>query len=69
MIIWFLTLACLGIYNIIAEPMILKALNPYFIIYFIFDNGWAAFKALSGVFLVVPPSKLSTPELIRVFMS
>ena len=53
MIIWFLTLACLGIYNIIAEPMILKALNPYFIIYFIFDNGWAAFKALSGVFLVV----------------
>ncbi len=53
MIIWFLTLASLGIYNIIAEPMILKALNPYFVVRFILDNGWAAFKALSGVFLVV----------------
>ena len=53
MIIWFLTLAILGIYNIIDEPKILKALNPYFVVCFIFDNGWSAFKAISGVFLVV----------------
>ena len=39
MIIWFLTLAILGIYNIIDEPKILKALNPYFIVCFISDNG------------------------------
>ena len=53
MIIWFLTLSSLGIYNIIAEPKILMALNPYVGICFIFNNGWIAFKALSGVFLVV----------------
>ena len=34
MIIWFLTLSSLGIYNIIDEPKILKALNPYFIVFY-----------------------------------
>lgn len=53
MLAWFFTLAALGIYNIISEPSILKAFNPYFALYFMTNNGIMAFKALSGVFLVV----------------
>ncbi len=53
MLIWFFTLAGLGVYNIIPAPVILKAFNPYFALYFIINNGFVAFKALSGVFLVV----------------
>ncbi|HCK04663.1 MAG TPA: potassium transporter Kup, partial [Methylophilaceae bacterium] len=34
MLIWFLTLAALGIYNIIQAPFVLNALNPYYAFYF-----------------------------------
>lgn len=53
MIIWFFVLAMLGVYNILAAPIILKALNPYYAMSFFYNNGWVAFRALSGAFLVV----------------
>lgn len=53
MLIWFFTLAVLGVSNIIGEPSILRAFNPYFALYFMTNNGITSFKALSGVFLVI----------------
>ncbi|WP_367607278.1 potassium transporter Kup [Legionella sp. W05-934-2] len=51
--IWFCTLAVLGIKEIIENPIVLKALNPYYAIEFIHTNGWRGYALLGGVFLVV----------------
>lgn len=53
--IWFLTLAGLGILHIMDDPQmrILNALNPYFAIKFLFQNGFVAFIVLGSVFLAV----------------
>ncbi len=51
--IWFLTLAVLGLKEIIENPIVLKALNPYYAYEFIHYNGWRGYALLGGVFLVV----------------
>lgn len=51
--IWFLTIAILGIYGIIHNPSVLKAVNPYYAFEFIYRNGWKGYALLGGVFLVV----------------
>lgn len=50
---WFLTLGSLGIYNIIKEPTVLMAINPYYAIHFFIENSWNGFLVLGSVFLVV----------------
>ena len=52
-VLWFTTLAVLGIYGIAREPGVLAAVNPYYAVAFAASNGWTAFLTLSGVFLVV----------------
>ena len=53
MVFWFLALAILGIYNIIAAPEILKAINPYYAMHFINVHLLEAFVVLGAVFLVL----------------
>ncbi|MCK6529366.1 potassium transporter Kup [Myxococcota bacterium] len=53
MILWFSTLAVLGIGNIAREPSILGAVNPIHAVRFFADHGWSAFLVLGSVFLVV----------------
>jgi len=53
MVIWFSTLALLGIPAIIKEPSILLALNPYYAVHFFIVNGWVGFVTLSYVFLAI----------------
>lgn len=50
---WFITLAILGIIQIIQHPNVLQALNPVFGFDFFIRNGWAGFLVLGSVFLVV----------------
>jgi KUP system potassium uptake protein len=52
-LIWFLTLAALGIPHIVREPAVLGALNPAHAIGFFRVNGWNGFLVLGSVFLVV----------------
>lgn len=52
-VLWFVTLAGLGIYGIAQAPGVLAAVSPHYALVFAADNGWAAFLTLSGVFLVV----------------
>ncbi|MDR3443091.1 MAG: KUP/HAK/KT family potassium transporter [Legionella sp.] len=51
--IWFCTIAVLGLAQIIAEPMVLKAVNPYYAFVFLRDTGYRGYLLLGGIFLVV----------------
>ena len=53
MLIWFTTLALLGISNIVLEPAVLAALNPWHGLHFFLQNGLTGFLVLGSVFLVV----------------
>ena len=52
-LIWFLTIATLGISQIVREPSVLTAVNPVHAASFFVDNGWRGFIVLGSVFLVV----------------
>jgi KUP system potassium uptake protein len=52
MLIWFAVLAALGILEIVREPRILIALNPWWIVGLLQNNGWAAFVVFASVTLV-----------------
>lgn len=53
MMLWFATLAAMGIVNIVAAPEILKALNPLHALNFMQRNGYLGFLALGGVVLAL----------------
>jgi KUP system potassium uptake protein len=51
MVIWFATLAGMGVVNIIDAPTILYALNPWHALHFLEGNRFLAFIALGAVIL------------------
>ena len=51
MFLWFITLAVSGLVSIIQVPSVLKAINPYYAIAFLLENGIAGFFVLSQVIL------------------
>ena len=53
MLIWFATIGVLGAAEIIREPAILSALNPWYGARLFWEQGRAAFLALGGVVLAV----------------
>jgi KUP system potassium uptake protein len=53
MIVWFITLAIIGVINIVQTPAILVALNPWYAVQFFMLHTMAAFLSLSAVILVV----------------
>jgi KUP system potassium uptake protein len=53
MLLWFATLAGLGLYNIAQHPNIALAINPAHAISFFVNNGKIGFLVLGSVFLVV----------------
>jgi len=53
MLIWFLTIALLGIWGIAQHPSVLAALNPIYGLSFLFSGGMTGFLILGGVFLCV----------------
>ena len=52
-LIWFLTIAILGLTQIIAVPIVLKAINPYYAFIFLLNAGFNGYFLLGGIFLVV----------------
>lgn len=52
-LIWFITLGVLGFKEIVANPVVLKAVNPFYAYDFFRENGWKGYALLGGVFLVV----------------
>jgi KUP system potassium uptake protein len=53
MVIWFITLAWLGLRWIVREPSVLGAFNPGHALEFFRANGFTGFAVLGAVFLVV----------------
>ena len=52
-LIWFLAIALLGVVHIVDNPIILKSLNPYYAISFIWANPGVTFVLLGAVVLCV----------------
>jgi KUP system potassium uptake protein len=52
-VVWFLTLAALGLIHIFDAPVVLNALNPYHAALFLVDHGFLAFVVLGATFLAV----------------
>lgn len=53
MMVWFTTLAGLGIWHIADDPTVIAALNPYWAVDFFIDHGLVALLTLGAVFLAV----------------
>ncbi len=53
MVIWFLTIALLGVPWIMRQPHVLASLNPYDGARFLWSHGWHGVVVLGSVFLVV----------------
>ena len=51
--VWFLTLAALGVWNLVQTPAILAAIAPWHAVEFFVQNGGRGFLVLGSVFLVV----------------
>ena len=51
-LVWFLTLAVLGVISLVQEPGVLAALNPLYAFNFFVRNGVAGYLVLGAVFLV-----------------
>jgi KUP system potassium uptake protein len=52
-LIWFITIAILGIRGILIDPHVFVSINPWYGIKFFLSNGWAGFAVLGAVFLCV----------------
>lgn len=53
MVAWFVVLALLGLYHVLKEPSVFKAIDPRYAIDFFARNGVTGFLVLGAVFLVV----------------
>jgi KUP system potassium uptake protein len=52
-LVWFVTLALLGIRWIVTKPDVVFAINPIYAVHFFLENGVAGFVTLASVFLAV----------------
>ena len=53
MVIFFITLAGVGIWNILLKPEVLAAVNPAFGLTYLKEHGWTSLAVLGSVFLAV----------------
>jgi KUP system potassium uptake protein len=53
MVVWFVTIAALGLWGIAQEPSVFRALNPYYGLHLLATNGLKGFTVLGGIFLCV----------------
>lgn len=53
MLVWFLTLAVLGLAGIMRQPAVMAAVDPFYAVHFFVTNGARGFLVLGAVFLAV----------------
>jgi KUP system potassium uptake protein len=53
MVIWFVTIALLGVVWLVRHPVVLTAFDPRHAVRFFGEHGWHGFAVLGAVFLVV----------------
>lgn len=68
MVVWFLTLAALGMNSIIAHPEVIKAVAPWYAVQFLASNHLTGFLVLIGVFLVATGGEALYADLGHFFI-
>jgi KUP system potassium uptake protein len=53
MLLWFVSIAALGLWGIAQDPWVLLALNPLYGFHLLLHNGYGGFLVLGGIFLCV----------------
>jgi KUP system potassium uptake protein len=53
MVLWFVSIAALGLWGVARHPGVLLAINPLYGLRYLFSNGYTSFLVLGGVFLCV----------------
>ena len=53
MCLWFVALAAIGLWNVVAAPEVLKAFNPWWAMRFFLEHGWHGIVILGAVVLAV----------------
>ena len=53
MCFWFALLAVLGVMNIIQEPRVLMAINPYYAAHLLLELGWHGFLIMGAIVLAI----------------
>jgi KUP system potassium uptake protein len=53
MVLWFVTIAALGVSWMVRQPVVLTAFDPRHAVAFFAEHGWHGFAVLGAVFLVV----------------
>jgi KUP system potassium uptake protein len=53
MLVWFVTIAVLGVYGVVQHPSVFAAINPYYGLAYLFSHGITGFLVLGAVFLCV----------------
>jgi KUP system potassium uptake protein len=53
MCIWFVVLAVMGVVNIIHEPGVFMAVNPYYAVHILWELGWHGFLIMGAVVLAI----------------
>jgi KUP system potassium uptake protein len=53
MVVWFATLAVLGVVHVTDDPSVLAAINPYYGVHFLLTHGTIGLVTLGAVFLAV----------------
>lgn len=52
-LVWFLVIGLIGLWQVLQAPGVLWALNPFYAAEFFWHNGWHGFLILGSVFLVI----------------
>ena len=66
MLVWFTTLAALGLVHIIEQPGVLAAIDPRHALRFFTENGWRSALVIGSVFLVVTGGESLSADLGHV---
>ena len=53
MLLWFITIAVLGLLGVLHQPRVITAIDPRAAISFLAAHGWHSFVVLGGVFLAI----------------
>ncbi|WP_374247643.1 potassium transporter Kup [Thermomonas sp.] len=53
MMLWFLSLAAIGVWNLLEAPEVLKAINPWWAFHFFSEHGWHGIFIFGAVVLAV----------------
>jgi len=53
LLLWFIVIGVIGAKEVIRVPIVFHAMNPFYAVNFIVQNGWKGYALLGGVFLVM----------------